>query len=90
MTRKVTEGLIIRLDSGLIYTLKPSVSIDAAIIAYTVKSDQADMARSIPLGLMHEDGQFQVLGRCGGPSIRVLASTLLIDGLKQLGQAYTT
>ena len=65
VTTGEVEGLVIRLDSGLIYKLKPSVSIDAAIIAYTVKSDQPDSARSILLGLMHEDGRMQILGGCG-------------------------
>jgi len=59
------EGLVIRLDSGLIYKLKPSISIDAAIIAYTVKSDQPGLVRSILLGLMREDGRMQILGGCG-------------------------
>lgn len=65
VTTGEAEGLVIRLDSGLIYKLKPSVSIDAAIIGYTVKSDQPDSARSILLGLMHEDGRMQILGGCG-------------------------
>jgi hypothetical protein len=59
------EGLIVRLDGGLIYKLKPSISIDAAVIAYTVKADQPDLARSVLLGLMHEDGRMQILGGCG-------------------------
>ena len=65
VTTGEAEGLIIRLDSGLIYKLKPSINIDAAIIAYTAKSDQPDMARSVLLGLMHEDGRMQILGGCG-------------------------
>jgi len=86
VTSGEAEGLIIRLDSGLIYKLKPSVSIDAAIIAYTVKSDQADMARSILLGLMHEDGQFQVLGRCGNLGTDDERKALLVT-LKKLNIA---
>ena len=59
------EGLVIRLDSGLIYKLKPEISIDAAIIAYTTKADQPDLARSVLLGLMREDETFNILGGCG-------------------------
>ncbi len=59
------EGLVVRLDGGLIYKLKPSISIDVAIIAYTVKSDQPDLVRSVLLGLIHEDGHMQILGGCG-------------------------
>ncbi len=59
------EGLIIRLESGLIYKLKPSITVDAAIIAYTTKSDQPGMVRSILVGLMHEDNRMQIFGACG-------------------------
>jgi hypothetical protein len=59
------EGLVIRLPSGLIYKLKPSVTIDAAVIAYTTRSDQPESARSILLGLMHASGEIQILGGCG-------------------------
>ena len=59
------EGLIVRLESGLVYKLKPSISIDAAIVGYTVKSDQSNLVRSILLGLMRSDGRMQILGGCG-------------------------
>jgi hypothetical protein len=59
------EGLVIRLDSGLIYKLKPEISIDAAIIAYTTKADQPNLTRSVLLGLMREDESFYILGGCG-------------------------
>jgi len=59
------EGLVIRLPSGLIYKLKPSITIDAVVIAYTTRSDQAGLARSILLGLMHSSGEIQIFGGCG-------------------------
>ncbi len=59
------EGLIVRLPSGLIYKLKPSVTIDAAVIAFTTKADQPELARSILLGLTHPDGRIQIFGGCG-------------------------
>lgn len=59
------EGLIVRLPGGLIYKLKPSITIDAAVVGFTVKSDQVDMVRSVLLGLMHQDGRVQILGACG-------------------------
>lgn len=57
-----SEGLIIRLASGLIYKLKPAITIDAAIIAYTPFDDQA---RSVLLGLMMPDESMQIFGGCG-------------------------
>jgi hypothetical protein len=59
------EGLIVRLDNGIIHKLKPSVSIDAAVIGFTTKVDQPDLVRSILLGLLREDGAMVLLGACG-------------------------
>jgi len=59
------EGLVVRLPTGLIYKLKPSVTIDAAVIGFTTKSDQPELARSILMGLMHPDGCIQIFGACG-------------------------
>jgi hypothetical protein len=59
------EGLIVRLPTGLIYKLKPSVTIDAAVIGFTTKSDQPELVRSILMGLMHPDGRIQIFGACG-------------------------
>jgi len=57
-----SEGLIARLNTGLIYKLKPAITIDAAVIAFT---PNADMARSLLLGLMMPDGKMQIFGGCG-------------------------
>jgi len=59
------EGLVVRLETGLIYKLKPEVKLKMAIVAYTVKADQPEMVRSILLGLIKEDGSYQILGGCG-------------------------
>lgn len=59
------EGLVIRLESGLIYKLKPTITIDSVIVAFTIKSDEPEMARSILLGQRHADGLFQIFGGCG-------------------------
>jgi hypothetical protein len=59
------EGLIVRLETGLIYKLKPEVKLKMVITAYTVKADQPEMVRSILLSLIREDGSYQILGGCG-------------------------
>jgi len=59
------EGLVVRTSVGRIYKVKPSFTIDAVIIGYTEKSDDAKQARSIALALMREDETFQFLGSCG-------------------------
>lgn len=59
------EGLVVRLETGLIYKLKPEVRFKTVITAYTVKADQPEMVRSILLSLIKEDGSYQILGGCG-------------------------
>ena len=59
------EGLVIRTDSGLIFKLKPSISIDVVVVGYTIKADEPEAARSILLGLMDKEGNIQVVGGCG-------------------------
>jgi hypothetical protein len=59
------EGIVIRHESGLIYKAKPHIEIDAAIVGFTKRVDQADQARSILLALMWPDETFQILGACG-------------------------
>jgi hypothetical protein len=59
------EGLVVRLETGLIYKLKPEVKLKMAIVAYTVKADQPEMVRSILLSLIKDDGSHQILGGCG-------------------------
>lgn len=60
-----SEGLIVRMDSGLIYKLKPEITIDAVIIAYTTKADKPNLVRSVLLALMHDDRTYHILGGCG-------------------------
>jgi len=57
-----SEGLIARLNTGLVFKLKPEITIDAAIIAYSLNGD---MVRSVLLGLMTPDGLMQIFGGCG-------------------------
>jgi ATP-dependent DNA ligase len=59
------EGLVVRQKGGMIYKIKPSIDLDVVVFAYTVKTDEPELVRSILLGLMHEDGTIQLLGGCG-------------------------
>ncbi len=59
------EGLVVRHASGIIYKVKPEISLDAAVIGYTVKADQPQACRSLLLGLRAEDGRFVIAGACG-------------------------
>ncbi|MEM9460433.1 MAG: hypothetical protein AAGF11_40065 [Myxococcota bacterium] len=60
------EGLVVRTKAMPgVYKIKPTVTIDAAVIGYTVRSVDATQAGSLLMALVREDGQFQVLGHCG-------------------------
>ena len=59
------EGLVVRASNERIFKVKESITIDAAIIGYTVRSEDAKQARSLLFALMREDGSFQVLGPSG-------------------------
>ena len=59
------EGLVVRHASGIIYKIKPEISLDAVVIGYTVKADQPQACRSLLLGLRTADDVFVVVGACG-------------------------
>ena len=60
------EGLVVRCQqTGRIYKIKPSFTVDAAVIAFTERADESDAVRSLLLAVMREDGQFQIIGSCG-------------------------
>ncbi len=58
------EGLVIRAE-GLVLKVKPSITIDAAVIGYTDSSDDPESVGALLMALMREDGQFQIIGSCG-------------------------
>jgi len=60
------EGLVVRTrNMPGVYKIKPSVTIDAAVVGYTVRSIDATQVGSLLMALIREDGQFQILGHCG-------------------------
>ena len=59
------EGLVARSEKRIVYKLKPSISLDMVILGYTERTSDASQVRSILLGLMREDGQFQIISSCG-------------------------
>lgn len=59
------EGLVIRGSDDLVYKAKPTISIDAAVIGYTLSSEGDDRVGSLLLGLVRDNGQIHVIGSCG-------------------------
>jgi len=59
------EGLIVRTAAGEIFKVKPSFTIDAAVIAFTVRATEPDQVRSVLLGLVRPDGLTVAVSACG-------------------------
>lgn len=60
------EGLVVRPKAmpGA-FKVKPSITIDAAVIGYTQRSHDPEQLGSFLMALIREDGQYQVIGHCG-------------------------
>ena len=65
VTEENYEGMVVRSSSGRVFKIKPSFSIDAVIIGYTERSEDAAQIRSVALALMNENGTYQFIGSCG-------------------------
>ena len=59
------EGLVARDQGGRIFKIKPSFTIDMVVLGYTERTGDVDQVRSILLGLMRPDGQYQIVSACG-------------------------
>ncbi|MEM1417665.1 MAG: hypothetical protein AAGH15_22395, partial [Myxococcota bacterium] len=60
------EGLVVRsVDIGRIYKVKPVFTLDAAVIGFTVRSDEPGQVRSLLLAVLRDERQFQIVGSCG-------------------------
>ena len=61
------EGLVVRpVAEPRVYKVKPVFTLDAVIVGYTNRREDPTMVRSLLLALMRENGQFQLVGTCGG------------------------
>ena len=59
------EGLVVRSAQGAIYKIKPEFTIDAAVLGYTVRTEDPEAVRTLLLGLTREDGRIHIAGHCG-------------------------
>ena len=61
---KQYEGVVVRTLHRTI-KVKPSFTIDAVIIGYTLREDDPEMVRSLALALMRPDGHLHYVTNCG-------------------------
>ena len=59
------EGMVLRSPDGRIFKVKPVIHVDAAVIGYTERGNDPEQVRSLQLALLRDNGQFQLLCRCG-------------------------
>lgn len=59
------EGIVVRTPTEHTFKVKPSVTIDAAVIGYTQRSEDETQTSSLLLALIRPDGSYQIIGHCG-------------------------
>ncbi len=59
------EGLVVRAPSQHTFKVKPSVTLDAAVIGYTQRAEDPEQLSSLLFALIRPDGHFQIIGHCG-------------------------
>jgi hypothetical protein len=60
------EGVVVRSDRGLTYKIKPTMTIDLVVLAYGERiTGDVRQVRELEVGLVREDGTFQLVGSVG-------------------------
>lgn len=60
------EGIVARSDRGLTYKIKPTTSLDLVVIAFGERiTGDVKQVRELQVGLVREDGTFQLVGSVG-------------------------
>jgi len=61
------EGVVIRSDSAGVYKIKPRHTLDLVLVGFSEGiDDRAGMLHSLLLGIVRDDGNFQIISRVGG------------------------
>tara|TARA_B110000438_G_scaffold303043_1_gene362841 strand:- start:6073 stop:7437 length:1365 start_codon:yes stop_codon:yes gene_type:complete len=60
------EGVIVKSVEGMIYKIKPSVSLDAAIIGYVEsEGERSGMIREVLVAMITDDNHYQITAKVG-------------------------
>jgi ATP-dependent DNA ligase len=62
-TIKEAEGIVVRTSSGIVYKVKPVISLDLVVLGYALQEDQ--ILREFLLGFVTAEGKYQIVTRCG-------------------------
>lgn len=60
------EGVVARSERGLTYKIKPTTTLDLVVLAFGERmTEQGKQVRELQVGLVREDGSFQLVGSVG-------------------------
>ena len=59
------EGAVVRSADGVIYKIKPSITLDLVVLGYALNSGEEEILRELLLGVAKDNGEFQIVTKCG-------------------------
>ena len=59
------EGAVIRSSDGIIYKIKPSITLDLVVLGYALNLGEEEILRELLLGVSKDKGLFQIITKCG-------------------------
>jgi ATP-dependent DNA ligase len=61
------EGAVVRSSDGIIYKIKPSITLDLVVLGYALSSGEDEILRELLLGVAKDKdkGEFQIVTKCG-------------------------
>jgi hypothetical protein len=59
------EGAVVRSADGMVYKIKPSITIDLVVLGYALGASDEEVLRELLLGSVKEDGTYQIVSKCG-------------------------
>jgi ATP-dependent DNA ligase len=59
------EGAVVRSSDGIIYKIKPSITLDLVVLGYALNSGEHEVMRELLLGVATGEKEFQIVTKCG-------------------------
>jgi ATP-dependent DNA ligase len=79
------EGLVIRSELPMVYKVKNRHTLDAVVAGFSEGTGSTgEMVRTFLLALMHDDGSYQVIGKCPAAAIDEAARKSLCEKLLKM------
>lgn len=59
------EGAVVRSSDGIIYKIKPSITLDLVVLGYALNPGENEVMRELLLGVVTGEQEFQIVTKCG-------------------------